>query len=93
MTDETASLAEKYISAVEDALKELKSAESLSETGSEKIRHIIDAAERYMMDAKYYLQAGKKATALASVSYAEGLLDALRMLELISFEWKRVDRS
>jgi FAD synthetase len=91
MTDETESLAKKYISAVEAALKELKSNEYLSDSARDKSELIIDAAKRYMMDARYYLESGKKVTALASVSYAEGLLDALRMLELVSFDWRRMN--
>jgi FAD synthetase len=90
MNDEARALTEKYISAVELALGELTPAESRSEAPNLKIGPVIDAANRYLTDAKYYLNAGKQATALASVSYAEGLLDALKVMGLVTFEWKRI---
>lgn len=90
MNDEVKSLTEKYISAVELALGELTPAQSQSEAPELKIEPVIDAANRYLTDAKYYLNTGKKATALASVSYAEGLLDALKIMEFVTFEWKRI---
>ncbi len=90
MNDEARALTEKYISAVELALGELTPAESRSEATDLKIESVIDAANRYLTDAKYYLNTGKKATALASVSYAEGLLDALKFMGFVTFEWKRI---
>jgi len=41
---------------------------------------------RYLEDAEHYAEE-RRATALASVSYAEGILDALRLLGLVEFEW------
>ena len=52
----------------------------------EEVKTLIDHAVRYLKDAEYYAQE-RKATALASVSYAEGILDALRLLGLVDFEW------
>jgi hypothetical protein len=43
---------------------------------------VVDYAKRYVADSKYFLEIGKTATALASVAYAEGLLDSLSILGL-----------
>jgi diphthine synthase len=51
-----------------------------------KVKEMLDHAERYLDDAEYY-RGEKKVVALASVSYAEGILDALNLLGLVKFEW------
>jgi len=43
---------------------------------------VTDAIERYLHDAEHYLSQGRPTTSLASIAYAEGLLDALTFLEL-----------
>jgi FAD synthetase len=40
-----------------------------------------------LQDAKYYRDNGKLEVSLASVAYCEGLLDALKMLGAVKFEW------
>ncbi len=90
MSDETQSLAKKYILAVELALQELTLRNFPSEALGDKVRQIIDSVKNYLTDSKFYLNAGREATALASVSYAEGLLDSLRMMEFVDFSWRSV---
>ncbi len=90
---EIRSLVGKYVSSVELALKDLKIRDSNSILADQKMGLIIDAVKRYLSDAKYYLKIKKEAIALTSISYAEGLLDALRIMELVDFEWQRVDKS
>lgn len=48
---------------------------------------ILEHTSRYLNDAEYYAREGRWATALAAVSYCEGLLDALRLLSMAEFEW------
>lgn len=48
---------------------------------------IVDLASRYASDAEWYLTKNDCLTALACISYAEGLLDALRLEGKISFSW------
>ena len=86
-------LVERYVYSVELALKDLKLRKLDSILVDQKMELVIDAVKRYLSDAKYYLKIKKEAIALTSISYAEGLLDALRIMELVEFEWKRVDRS
>lgn len=48
---------------------------------------LIDAVLRYASDAEYYVGVGDCDTALAAVSYAEGLLDALKYIGVAEPEW------
>jgi len=49
----------------------------------------LELAKAYLQDAKYYRDEGKLEVSLASVAYCEGLLDALKMLGMVKFEWPR----
>ncbi|KYH41825.1 MAG: cytidyltransferase-like protein [Candidatus Bathyarchaeota archaeon B26-2] len=53
----------------------------------EAVMEVIEEAKRYLEDARFYLERGMSGTSLASVAYAEGLLDSLRMLGLLEFSW------
>jgi len=63
-----------YLAAIERALK---LAEIVSNPDALRV---VDYAKRYVADSKYYLETGKPTTALASVAYAEGLLDSLSIM-------------
>ena len=91
--NEVRSLVGRYISSIELALKDLKIRDSNSTLVEHNMELVIDAVKRYLSDAKYYLEIKKEVRALTSISYAEGLLDALRIMELVDFEWQRVDKS
>ncbi len=47
----------------------------------------MEVLVKWMSDAEYYAGEGRWPTALAAISYCEGLLDALRLLGLAEFEW------
>ncbi len=51
-----------------------------------QIQSILDHVDRYLADAEFY-RADKKPTSLTSVAYAEGILDALKLLGITDFEW------
>jgi len=80
-------LASKYIQNSERVLAEIKMAQDVVVIDEEKIRGIIESAKHYLNDAKYYLERNKLDTSLASVTYCEGLLDALRLLGVVEFTW------
>lgn len=63
-----------YLAAIE---RSLKLAEN---TWNPDALRVIDYAKRYVADSKYFLETGKPTTALASVAYAEGLLDSLSII-------------
>ena len=73
--------AEKYYNNLINVIKNIK-----YEKVAEKV---VDLAKRYIEDTKYYIDKGDCETALVTASYAEGLLDSLRMLGLANFEWTR----
>ncbi|MEM2007001.1 MAG: DUF357 domain-containing protein [Sulfolobales archaeon] len=74
-----------YISALELALKEAKA----RVVQSKEVNEVIRLAELYLEDAKYYLGLGDYLTSASCVAYAEGLIDALRMLGLTEFSWRK----
>jgi FAD synthetase len=75
-----------YIRMVENALEQARGQlNSLNEND----KKLVELAELYLQDSKYYLEKKDYATALATVSYAEGLLDSLNLTGKIKIEWKR----
>ena len=74
MNEDPAERTRTYLTAIERALK---LAESIS--NPEALR-VVDYAKRYVADSRYFLETGKPTTALASVAYAEGLLDSLSIM-------------
>ncbi len=73
--------AEKYYNNLVNVLKSIKY--------KREAEKVVDLAKRYIDDTKYYIDKGDCETALVTASYAEGLLDSLKMLGLASFEWVR----
>jgi hypothetical protein len=80
-------LATKYIGSAEKVLKELERTKTPISLTEEAIENILRWATDYLQDAKYYKVQGKLETSLTSVAYCEGLLDALRLLGAVKFEW------
>jgi hypothetical protein len=82
LSEDSAERAERYIQSLEGALQKNRILTSDSPVKASSIKAVSDALQRYLKDARYYLQNGKPTTSLASVAYAEGLLDALTYLGL-----------
>jgi len=80
-------LTSKYISSAEKVLKELQQTKVPLNVTEEAVSNILGWASDYLEDAKYYKAQGKLETSLTSVAYCEGLLDALRLLGVVKFEW------
>ncbi len=80
---------EAYIENVTRALEKIrKQLEKLTP----QQRRVVENAEAYLSDAKHYLEKGDPFTALACIAYAEGLLDALRHLGIVEFDWELTSR-
>ena len=79
-------LIEKYSAGCRRAIDELDPKDLPRSVTLEDVKALTGHAANYLDDGEYY-QTERKATALASVSYAEGILDALRLLGLVEFEW------
>jgi len=74
--------AEKYIANLEEATKTLQIQEE-----DKTVEQIIRLVNDYLSDARYYLSQNNCLTSIACSSYAEGLLDALRLLGKVDFRW------
>ena len=79
-------LIEKYTSGCKRVREEMKLKNLPARLTEAKVIELLDHADRYITDADYY-KADKKSTALTSIAYAEGVLDALRLLGVADFEW------
>ena len=82
LSEDPSERARRYIATLEKALQQqtpLKEGRMVEATNVVKVS---DAIHRYMQDARFYLDNGKPTTSLASIAYAEGLLDALKFLTL-----------
>ena len=80
-------LVTKYIKASKKVFTDLAVPKATINVDRGKIEEVIDHAKRYLEDAKYYQKEDKLEIGLASISYCEGLLDALRLLGAIEFSW------
>ncbi len=76
----------KYIGSAEYVLS-LIEVESPAAFDLRSVRNVVDSAKAYLADAKYYVEKRKFEVGLASVAYCEGLLDALKLLGAVKFEW------
>jgi len=85
-------LASKYIKKTEKVFREavltVGDDQSFGVDGT-KAAELFDHARRYLEDAKYYFAKNMFEVALASVAYCEGVLDALRLLGFVKFEWPK----
>ena len=86
MEHEVEMRAKKYLENVEGALAEI------GEVGDPRVKHVVELARSYKLDAEYYLEKGDAVTSLACASYAEGLLDSLGMLGLARVRWPQAKR-
>jgi hypothetical protein len=80
-------LTSKYINYAEKVLGEMQQQNSTLNVSKEDVSKVLRWAYDYLEDAKYYKAQGKLETSLTSVAYCEGLLDALRLLGAVKFEW------
>ncbi|KPV61580.1 MAG: hypothetical protein AOA65_2397 [Candidatus Bathyarchaeota archaeon BA1] len=80
-------LVSKYVQTTERVLSDIHITKGSILVDVEKTQGVIEMAQRYLEDAKYYQKRNKLETSLASVAYCEGLLDALRLLGIVEFSW------
>ena len=80
-------LVSKYLASTEKVLKEMQRTEGLESVAEGRVDTIMSYIRAYFEDAKYYKAQKKFETSLISVVYCEGLLDALRLLGVVKFEW------
>ncbi len=71
----------------ENVCSELKRTQMPINLTEETLTAVLSYANDYLEDAKYYKAQGKLETSLTSVAYCEGILDALRIIGAVNFEW------
>lgn len=76
-------LVEKYVKNTEKVLQQISYQVTSPESNVQKV---LDYANRYFEDAVYYANQNKFETALTSIAYCEGLLEALEILDLVHFQ-------
>jgi FAD synthetase len=82
LNEEPGVRARKYIANLTTAFQRITIKTEDTSVTALNIGRVSDSIRRYLQDARHYLDEGRATTSLASVAYAEGLLDALTFLEL-----------
>ena len=85
--NEFGGLVAKYIGSTAHVLKNMETVEDSININAENIGKVVEYVKAYLEDAKYYRDRKKFEVSLASVAYCEGLLDALKLLGAVKFEW------
>jgi FAD synthetase len=80
-------LVSKYIGSAERVLTEMQQKHGSLNVDEASVSKVVDYVRAYLEDAKYYKAQKRFETSLTSVAYCEGLLDALRLLGVVKFEW------
>jgi FAD synthetase len=74
-----------YLEATSASLKRLRTKKLPAQVAQSQFDHVIEMVRAYVKDARHYMEKRKPVTSLACIAYAEGLLDALKFLELVDF--------
>ena len=90
LSEDPAERARKYIANFEKTLQQFTLVKANTVLKQENITMVADTIQRYLQDSRYHLENNKPATALVSIAYAEGLLDALLFLDLAVTNTKTV---
>jgi hypothetical protein len=77
----------KYIDSAKQVLDMLGLARMPMIVESGKVEEVVQWARAYLEDAEYYREKEKFEVSLTSVAYCEGLLEALKLLGAVNFEW------
>lgn len=80
-------LVSKYIGSAGHVFCELQIADACTNVDASGVMKVVEFAKAYLEDAKYYKDQKRFGVSLASVSYCEGLLDALKLIGAVKFEW------
>ena len=75
----------RYVDLTSYSLRRLKLKKLPASVPDRQVHYVLDLAKGYVKDARHYAKTRKPVTSLACVAYAEGLLDAMKFLELAEF--------
>jgi len=77
----------RYIDSAQQVLSSLGLAKMPVTVESGKVEEVVRWARAYLEDAEFYREKEKLEVSLTSVAYCEGLLEALKLLGAVNFEW------
>lgn len=80
-------LVSKYIASAEHVFSNMVIVETSTSLNGDNVKKVVEFAKAYLEDARYYRDKKETAVSLTSIAYCEGLLDALRLLGAVKFEW------
>ncbi len=80
-------LVTKYIASAEKVLAEMQLSHETLAVSEEQVNNLLEYVKAYLEDAKYYKAQKKLEISLTSIAYCEGLLDALKLIGAVKFEW------
>ncbi len=83
MKEDPAERTANYLEKTSEALKRLRTRDFPASVTAKMVDHVIELVHGYAKDARHYVENKKPVTSLACIAYAEGLLDALKFLDLI----------
>jgi len=86
--EELAEKTGRYIAATEKILLKMKYKPPKEKQMRNRADEAIELAKQYLKDASYYRSKKDYGTSLTCVAYAEGLLDSLRKLDWLQYEWE-----
>lgn len=86
-------LVSKYTESADRVLTTIEQIEGSTVVYEKDVEKTISHARDYLEDAKYYKAQKRLEISLTSVAYCEGLLDALRLLGLVKFDWPATKES
>lgn len=85
MRESASDRTEKYVEMTSASLRRLKVKNLPTTVNDSQVHYVLDMVRGYVKDAKHYAEKRKPVTSLACIAYAEGLLDAIKFLELAEF--------
>ncbi len=81
------SLIDKYLRYADKVFSDMQHTATPINVSKDTVDEVMRWATAYLEDAKYYKAQGKLETSLTSIAYCEGLLEALRLIGAVKFEW------
>ena len=85
MRESASSRTASYVATTLASLKRLRVKRMPRTVEQSRVDYVLEMVRGYVKDARHYAERKKHVTSLACVSYAEGLLDAIKFLELVDF--------
>jgi hypothetical protein len=77
----------RYIQGMRRVLSEVKLTKIPVTIAPSEVEMLIDWIKNYVEDSSIFLERGDTASSLVAICYAEGIMEALRLLKLAEFEW------